>query len=240
MTHCYAISRLSVAMATSAALLCACSHTDAAHPASQATTEPASSTPATAPPAEPIDITQITEGTSLPAAKYLVPYLHDHGPMRAVVDVPEGYTAGVVIGAPTGDAAFWGKVTRVATDACLGGSRSVGPSVRELATALAFQRGMAHSRLVPVSVGGYRGFYLKSTAPANLHRCRSNRVLLYTAGGGSTWLQDDVPAATFRLWILNVRGQRVVAGTRTGPEVTNGDPLVHMIETAEFTSVDRP
>ncbi|MGZ4663474.1 MAG: hypothetical protein ACXV5Q_00090 [Frankiaceae bacterium] len=41
--------------------------------------------------------------------------------------------------------------------------------LRDLATALVNQRHMTHSRPVPVSIGGYRGLYIKATAPANLH-----------------------------------------------------------------------
>jgi hypothetical protein len=99
---------------------------------------------------------------------------------------------------------------------------------------------MSTSRPVPVNVGGYSGLYLKSTAPANLDQCRDKSVLIYTAGGGSTWLQNDVPGGIFRMWILDVDGQRVVAGTRTLAGTPDTDGLNHLIETAEFTSVDEP
>jgi hypothetical protein len=129
-------------------------------------------------------------------------------------------------------------VTRVATDACYGGSRPVGPSVRDLATALAHQGHMTHTRPVPVHIGGYRGLYVRTTAPRNLDSCRGNSVFVYTAGG--TWLQSDVPRATFRAWILNVGGQRVVAGTRSFTDTADSDPINRIFATNEFTSVDEP
>jgi hypothetical protein len=93
-----------------------------------------------------------------------------------------------------------------------------------------------HHGGVPVTVGGYHGLYVRSVAPSSLDRCRRDSVLLYTAGG--PWLQSDLPGTTFRAWILNVRGQRVVAGTRTYPGTADPDALTAMIESAQFTSVD--
>jgi hypothetical protein len=165
--------------------------------------------------------------------------LSDDGPTRAIVDLPGGYVGGgPVFGTDDGDVAFWGKVTRVATDACLGGSRPVGPTVRDLANALAHQRHMTHSRPVPVTIGGYRGLYIKTTAPAKLHGCRGSSVFIYTAGGA--WLQSDIPQTTFRAWILNVGGQRVVAGTRSFTDTADSDPINRIFATTEFTSVHEP
>jgi hypothetical protein len=49
----------------------------------------------------------------------------------------------------------------------------------------------------------------------------------------------DVPSATFREWILNVHGQRVVGGTRSGPDAADSAELVSMVESAEFTEADQ-
>lgn len=234
---------LPVAVAT-AALLGACSSNDGGTTAASTSATPSSS-PASH---QPIDLAHVPEGTTLEAGKYLVPYLTGdgdrdpaEGPMRAVVDVPGDYIGGGTViqsASGNGDAAFWGKVTRVATDACLGGSRPVGPSVKDLATALADQRHMTATRPVPVTVGGYHGLYVKTTAPAHLERCRDKGVRILTGGG--FWLSLDVPRATFREWILDVNGQRVVAATRGDGSLTDADSLNRMVESAEFTSVDRP
>jgi hypothetical protein len=237
------VTLLPVAMAAIAALLGACNNdgdTTAASTSAPPSTSAASD--------QPIDLAQVPGGTTLEAGKYLVPYLAGdtdrdpaEGPMRAVVDVPGGYIGGGTVIASSsgnGDAAFWGTVTRVATDACLGGSRPVGPSVEDLATALTEQRHMTATRPVPVTVGGYHGLYVKTTAPVHTERCRDGGVRILTGGG--SWLSLDLPRSTFREWILDVDGQRVVAATRGDGNLTDEDPLNRMMESAEFTSVDEP
>ena len=103
--------------------------------------------------------------------------------------------------------AFWGRVTQVDADPCLGNKHvSAGTSVHDLAAALVAQRHMTISQPVPVTVGDYHGLYLKLVAPANLDKCHGGSVTIYTAGG--PWLQWDVPGATFNEWILNVHGTR--------------------------------
>ena len=239
---------LPVAVAAIAVVLGACSNNDTGAATSSTSASPSSSpsSPTAHSPEGPIDLTSVPEGTTLQAGTYLAPYLAGagdrdsaNGPTRAVVDVPEGYVGGgPVIESDHGDAAFWAKVTRVATDPCLGGSRPVGPRVRDLATALAGQGHMSTTRPQPVTVGGYSGFYVKSYAPSSLDHCRHKEVVIFSGGG--TWLQTDLPGGAFRWWILNVAGKRVVASTRSLPDTADTDPLNRMMESAEFTSVDEP
>jgi hypothetical protein len=187
----------------------------------------------------PIDLMSIPDGTSLEPGTYSVGLLFDDGPTRALVDVPEGYVGhGQVIGSDDGDIAFWGTVTRVDTDPCLGGKHvGAGTSVHDLAALLVAQRHMKTSQPVPVTIGGYHGVYLKLTAPADLDRCRGGNVTILAAG--DTWLQLDVPNATFHEWILNVRGTRVVGGARINADAANPAELIHMVESARFTGVDQ-
>jgi hypothetical protein len=233
---------LPVALVAIAGLVGACSSTgsDATPSTADTTTSQASAPPATTSSDEPIDIMQIAEGTSLEPGRYSVGLLFDDGPTRAIVDVPEGYRAGgPVIGSDDGDIAFWGKVTKVDTDPCLGGKHvGAGTSVHDLAAKLVAQRHMTSSKPVPVTIGGYHGVYLKLTAPADLDRCRAGNVTILSGGG--EWLQWDVPNATFHEWILNVRGTRVVGGARIGPDAVDPDELIHMVESAEFTGADTP
>lgn len=232
------------AAATSAALaalatIAACTSND--HTADSAETTATQSSDPTAPPAdEPIDLRRIPDDTPLEPGAYQVPFLAVDGPTRALVQVPEGYVAefgGTVIGSEDGDMAFWGKVTEVDTDPCLGGKHvDAGTSVRDLASLLAAQRHMRTSQPVPVTIGGYHGVYLKSTAPADIARCRDGSVTIYTAGDG--WLQWDVPRGTFYQWILDVDGHRVVGGTRIAPDAANRDELIGMVESAQFSAVE--
>jgi hypothetical protein len=243
------MTRRTVAAASAAlaalATLCACTSTDATtSPAVKTTTQP-SDDPTTAAPGKPIDITQIPAETPLEPAKYSMPLLLGNGPMRAIIDVPEGYAAwpgGRVIGSAVdeakpddyGDIAFWGRVTQVDTDPCLGGRHvTAGTTVHDLAALLVAQRHMETTPPVPVTVGGYHGTYLKVTAPADIDRCRQGRVTVLT--GGDSWLQADAPGTAFHEWILNVGGQRVVAGARIFPDFSKRAELVAMVESAEFS-----
>jgi hypothetical protein len=228
----------SAALSALAALaaLSACTSSDAT-PDSNAddttATQPSDST-TTPPPDKPIDITAIPEDTRLEPGTYSMPFFTGDDTARAIVDVPDGYTNFFsVISSVDGDMAFWGKVTQVDTDPCLGGKHvSAGSSVHDLASLLVAQRHMKTTQPVPVTIGGYHGVYVKITAPADIDRCRGGTVTILTAGG--TWLQLDVPSATFHEWILNVRGTRVVGGARMGPDSPYEDGLIAMVESARF------
>ena len=219
------------------ALAAGCSSADTTANTGETTTNQSSDAPSTPAPEEPIDLSQIPDGTPLEPGTYAMGLVSDGGPARAIVDVPDGYSAefdGTVIGSDDGDIAFWGKVTQVDTDPCLGGERvDAGTSVRDLTSLLAAQRKMRTSQPVPVTIGGYHGDYLKLTAPADIERCRGGSVTIYTAG--DEWLQVDVPKATFHQWVLDVRGQRVVGGARIMPDAANRDELIGMVESAEFS-----
>jgi hypothetical protein len=242
MSHRHPLPRWLVAVAAFA-LLGACTGSDAGTDAGPGTADRTtqSSDPSTTLPSDgPTDLMQVPEDTPLEPGAYSVGLLFDDGSTRAVVDVPEGFVGhGAVIGSDDGDVAFWGRVTKVDTDPCLGGKRvPAGTSVRDLATALVAQRHMRTTRPVPVTIGGYHGLYLKLTAPADLHRCRGGSVTVLTAGG--TWLESGVPSGTFHEWILDVHGTRVVGGARISPDAEDAGGLIHIVESAEFTPADRP
>lgn len=215
----------------------ACTSTDATTSTGDTTTTQ-SSDPTTAPPSDgPIELAQIPDGAPLEPGKYSLGLLSDDGPTRAIVEVPAGYFSdfgGTVIGSGDGDMAFWGKVTQVDTDPCFGGKHvGAGTSVHDLASLLVAQRHMKSTQPVPVTIDGYHGVYLETTAPADIGRCRGGGVTIYTAG--DDWLSSDVPNATFHQWILNVRGQRVVGGVRLTPDAANRAELIGMVKKAEFT-----
>ena len=212
-----------------------------------ATTQPGDGSPArasssaAAPSAKPTDLAQISTDLPLQPGTYAVPFLQAGRHVRAIIDVPDGYFAwagGGVIGdnAGAGDVAFWGRVDRVDTDPCLDGRRvSSGTSVHDLAALLVAQRHVTTSRPAPARIGGYRGLYVTVTAPAHLDRCRGHRVTLW-GNAGETWLQSDEPGAVFHAWILDVHGQRVVAGARISSDARAGQAaaLTSIVEAARF------
>jgi hypothetical protein len=201
-------------------------------------------------PAGPVELKRIAADGPLDPATYAMPFIGAHGPMRAVVEVPDGYfsAGGWVIDdghgelAPDeyGQLAFWGVVDQVDPDPCHPGPvESVGPSVGELADALAAERGRATSVPVRVMLGGYHGLYLETRAKGGLDRCPDGQhSLLGLRAGDSYWLADDIPGTTDRLWILNVNGRRVVAVVQTMRGKTD-DPaeLVGIARSVEFSHV---
>ena len=237
MSHRHPFTLRLVAISAVAVLVGACTSTDPATKTVEKGTASSSDSSAVPSAHEPVDIMQIPEGTRLDPGTYSVGLLFDDGPMRAIVNVPEGYFGeGPVIGSDEGDIAFWGAVTQVDTDPCLDGKHvGAGTTVHDLATELVAQRHMKTSRPVPVTIGGYHGVHLTLTAPADLDRCRNGNVTILSAGG--TWLQWDVPRATFHEWILNVHGTRVVGGARIGPDAANSAEMISMVESATFTGV---
>lgn len=241
MTRHPAVTLLPVVLLAMAGLVSACSSTSTHAPTSMAGTKTSqSSAPPTTPASdEPVDTMQIPGGTPLEPGTYAVEFLPDDSPTRAIVDVPEGYVAhGPVISSEDGSITFRRTVTQVDTDPCLGGKHiGAGTSVHALAATLGAQRHMKISRPEPVTIGGYHGVYLRLTAPADLGRCRGGRVTILTGGG--TWLQSDVPGATFHEWILNVRGTRVVGGALVSPDAANADELIGMVESARIMLSDQ-
>jgi hypothetical protein len=228
------------ASAALAALAAVCACTNSATRAGDTTTTQSSGSATTHSSDEPIDLKQIAEGSALEAGTYAVGLLSDDGPTRAIVNVPKGYISdfgGTVIGSDGGDIAFWGKVTQVDTDPCLGGKHiGAGSSVHDLAALLVAERHMNTSDPVPATIGGYHGVYVTLTAPADIDRCQGGRVTIYSAG--NDWLQLDVPNATFHEWILNVHGRRVVGAARITPDAANEAELIGMVTSAEFTAAD--
>jgi len=228
-----AVAAALIALASVTACTSNDSTTSASHPPPTRSSEPSTTDSSD----EPIDIARVPEDATLEPGTYSMPFLNGDETTRAIVDVPDGYTNHFsVISSDDGDLAFWGSVTQVDTDPCLGGKHvAAGTSVHDLASLLVSQRHMKTSQPVPVTVGGYHGVYLKSIVPADVHRCRGGVVTMYT--DGDTWLQQDAPRAIFQAWILNVHGQRVVGGTRILPDAVHGAELSRMVKSAKFTVV---
>ena len=245
MTRFSATPLVPLALAATACLLGACR--DGSTPSADAGLRAASSSQA---PAAPVDLRPIAAGTPLEPATYRMPFLGTVGPMRAVVDVPEGYLSagGWVIDdghgelAPDeyGNLAFWGAVDQVDPDPCHPGPvDNVGPSVGELADALTAEQGRATSVPIRVKLGGFHGLYLESRAQGGLGQCSDDQHTLWRAhAGDSLWLSDDIRGTTDRVWIVNVNGRRVVAAVQTMRGKTH-DPaeLVGIARSVRFSPV---
>jgi hypothetical protein len=162
-------------------------------------------------------------------------------PLRAIVQIPAGYSAsdGATVTAddpPTDRRApsltVAGGITRVDTEPC-GGGRLVdpGPTVSDLADALA-----PHATSAPraVTVDGAQGLYLVIDPPDSLSACPGGIFRLFDDRA------DRVPW-TNHLWVLNVEGHRVVTTVRTMDEATEESRrTIHMAENLMFLHTRAP
>jgi hypothetical protein len=152
---------------------------------------------------------------------------------RAVVEVPAGYGSpgGWVVdrgadGDPEqyGDVSFW-TVAGVVRDPCEGvATEDPGPSVRDLAGALRAQPGHRTTKPRAVDVDGHPGLYLEVTLPGQeqLNGCHDSEQMLWRTDAGDGY-GSGIGGSVSRLWILDVKGTRVVMVAGTTPNETPED-----------------
>jgi hypothetical protein len=164
-------------------------------------------------------------------------------PVNALVRVPNGFITpgGWVIenglnGTAYGDLMFFGDVDRVDTNPCGAGQIiKPGPTVRDLAEAVAGQVPHRATTPKPVTVGGYRGLYVEMRVPRNLNRCESGEFTVFAVNQAENPWYSSGPGSLLRFWIVDVDGQRVAIAVKVVPgHTTHAAELVHMAETAKF------
>ena len=225
------------------------------------------------PPDTPTVLETYVRGTIAPGT-YITWFLgSDQGKdPQAVVDVPYGFdsTDGWYLSGHAASAtydpltdlvrdgrslALW-TVTDVNTNPCYGVEfANPGPTVQDLAGALAAQPVFASTEPAPVSLGGYDGLYLERTFPTDLKR-RScvdgdgsprTRVDLLNQPGFyfDAWRVpsagnngDFSPGQVDRIWILDVAGHRlvVVASYDPGNTPLQIAELDEMVASIRFTN----
>jgi hypothetical protein len=132
----------------------------------------------------------------------------------AVVRVPPGFTAGGPGGVYTDTGGFrhlalW-AVSTVANDACPKSVvyRDPGPTARDLAEALSALHVWRSSEPRPTTVGGYHGVVMDFDVPDPVpDGCPAEPYHWADDAGGT---QGVGPGKRQRLWILDVRGERVM------------------------------
>lgn len=161
---------------------------------------------------------------------------------RAIVEVPRGYfsNGGWVIdaGGP-GESDQWGEVavwpvTRVFADTCDDTSTTrVGPTVRDLARALADQTGSTTTRPRTVTLDGHQGLYLELTTPDTNAGCTSHA--LWRSSPDLVYGQDT-GRIVHHLWILDVDGTRLVVAVSNYPDQSpdQHQELIDIAKTIHF------
>ncbi len=174
----------------------------------------------------------------------------DGAPPMATFELPEGWTnfgAFAMWPFPGGDAGnpflamqYW-TVHAVLADPCRGYEEiPVGPTVEDLADALARQRTTLVTHPVEVSLGGARGVYLELSAPRKLDvaSCSDGYYKIWTSlpGNGEHTLEST--GAVEHLWILDHDGERAVIATIAAEDVPAGEheDLDELVESVRWTT----
>jgi hypothetical protein len=126
------------------------------------------------------------------------------------------------------------SVDRVAPDPCTGTMRPVGPTVEALVSALTRQRRVEHGTPRAVTIDGHPGQVVRFQVPQDLVDCPPS---LTPFGFGASWV-SVFPGWTYRLWILDVDGERLVVFAAHGPHTTRSelDELNAMVEGLRFVA----
>ena len=161
-----------------------------------------------------------------------------------VISVPVGFfarddAAGVAAGDLDTSRMLWvWQVDSVYSHPCDASRRVVvvGPTVADLAGALAAQPMRDGTDPVPVTVGGYDGLYVELSVPdaIDIDACPGGKFFSWPG----RWQQG--PGQVDMLWILDVEGQRVVFDAWTMPGVSpeQTSELQHMVDSTTFVPTD--
>jgi hypothetical protein len=132
-------------------------------------------------------------------------------------------------------------VTSVAADPCRSSADPVGPEVADLMTALAAQRTVRPEPPRPVAIDGYDGSLIQVRVPVevDVRECQLGGALVpFMIPGGSH--ATVFPGWSYRVWAIDVDGERLVIMAAHGPQVTAAEraELTRMVQT--LTLVDAP
>jgi hypothetical protein len=173
-------------------------------------------------------VTALPDGVLLPGTYSVRP--QDISAPRVLLTVPAGwYGRGFSISkndsidAPGGAGVIlWGGPFNVYEDPCRWStslpSSPTGPSVDELATALAAQPMRDATAATDITLDGYSGKALELTVPADLGFDAATGFADCDEGGYRSWISPDglsfrehqAPGQHDRLWVVDVEGTRVV------------------------------
>lgn len=185
-------------------------------------------------------------GALLPAGTY---GLNAYGVSSkvAVVQAPEGFSRygdwTFVTDAPFHAMGFM-TVEKVYSDPCaptlhaqIESLVNPGPTVQDLADALAAQKNVRTSQPVPARVDGYQGVHLDYglSKSRDAGACPDGTVPVLTTQDGGEWVLDE-PHERAAIWILDVDGERLVLSWVAVPGVTppQTQQLTDMVTSTRF------
>ena len=141
---------------------------------------------------------------------------------------------------PTGMSFGFLTVTGLEGDPCnwpAGPDVELGPTVEDLATALAAHDSYDTSNPTDVTLGGFSGKRIDVELPAGLDlaSCDEGQFWIWTGDGQAIYAQG--PEGRFHLWILDVEGRRVIVMTHDFPGTPASDQaeLQSIVESIQIT-----
>ena len=165
--------------------------------------------------------------------------------MAPVLQVPDGYFAidGSGVMASWSQVVWLFRIESVYTHPCDPGGRlkDVGPSVADLANALAAQPMRDGTDPVPITIGGYDGLYVELSTPDDISTCRKGLDELgasYNYFWSWPGRQDHATGIVDLVWIVDVQGQRITFDVWYQPDATTPehvDELKQIVTSATFT-----
>ena len=175
--------------------------------------------------------------------------VHLSGSVLAESDIPEGWAVSYgrffrpPIAANTDGMMFVArapeKATALPVHPCLAHTYArVGPTVRDLAEALADQPFFEVADPVPAPVGGVPALLVELTVPADadMTRCDEGLAALYRGGPGADNVWSAFPSGgATRLWVLEVFGARYVIHAQWAKTRRDFATLTRIVESITFT-----
>ena len=131
------------------------------------------------------------------------------------ITVPAGWTriGDLAIGGPEDSFIAFLNVTDVYKDACQwdDGKLGVGPSVQDFVAGLVAQKGLETTNPEPLTLDGFSGLRLVTTASANLDfsTCYTGTFATFT-DDGTHQIRKSKPGEATTLWVLDLNGRRGV------------------------------
>jgi hypothetical protein len=194
--------------------------------------------------AHPGDARPLPTDSPLAPGRYVVSVADaPSAPLLPVLSVPDGYEAigdGIGVGADDLARYLWvWDVNSVFAHPCDASPEPVGPSVADLAEALATQSLGGGTDPVPVTVGGYDGLYVELSVPdeVDVSACPSGVFSLWP---GRAERYQEILGQVDMVWIVDVDGQRLVFDAAHDPDASPDKvaELEKMVTTATFVPAE--
>jgi len=204
--------------------------------------------PAERPASEPtsidaVSLSQVPADSPLAPGRYVASVAGEPAaPLLPVLSVPAGYLSiGTGVGTDDLERYLWvWDVDSVFAHPCDASAEPVGPSVADLANALAAQPLRAGTDPVPVTVGGYDGLYVELSVPdvVDDRACTDSDFSLWPERGQSD--VQEILGQVDMVWIVDVDGQRITFDAAFMPTTSPAEvaELKAMVTTATFTPAE--